>query len=101
MKSANASKRIHRGKDLREVLRQEALLEEVESRALTRAVALQLDRLRRQQRLSKSRLALRMKTNRAVVNRLLDPVNPSIPLDALAKAAHILKRRLQIELVPA
>jgi DNA-binding transcriptional regulator LsrR (DeoR family) len=95
------SKRIHRGSDLRDVLRREALLEEAESRALMRAIALQLDRLRKEQRMSKSTLAMRMNTSRAVVNRLLDPANPSIPLTTLVKAAHVLKKRLQIELVLA
>jgi DNA-binding Xre family transcriptional regulator len=95
------SKKTHRGSDLRDVLRREVLLEEAESRALMRAIALQLDRLRKEQRMSKSTLAMRMNTSRAVVNRLLDPENPSIPLTALDKAARVLKRRLQIELVPA
>ena len=77
------------------------MLEEAESRALMRAVALRLDRLRKEQGVSKSALAVRMNTSRAVVNRLLDPEKPSIPLAALVKAARVLKRRLQIELVPA
>ncbi len=85
---------------MREFLRDEALLEEAESRALRRGVALQLDRLRKQQRVSKSRLARQMNTSRAVVNRLLDPANPSMTLAALGKAARVLKRRLLIELVP-
>ena len=101
MKPAIVSKRIHRGTDLRDLLRQEALLEEAESRALRRGVALRLNRLRKEQHVSKSRLALRMNTSRAVVDRLLDPSNPSITLAALEKAARVLKRRLLIELVPA
>jgi hypothetical protein len=100
MKPAIVSKRIHRGTDLRDLLKQEALLEEAESRALRRGVALRLDRLRKEQRVSKSRLALRMNTSRAIVDRLLDPSNPSITLAALGKAARVLKRRLLIELVP-
>jgi len=84
---------------LRDLLRKEVLLEEAESQALRRAVALRLDRLRKEHRMSKSRLALRMNTSRAVVDRLLDPSNPSITLAALGKAARVLKRRLQIKLV--
>lgn len=99
MKSAFVSKRIPHGSDLRGFLRREALLEEAESRAFVRAVALRLDRVRKEQRVSKSRLALRMNTSRAVVNRLLDHANPSMPLAALGKAARVLKRRLQIEFV--
>jgi antitoxin HicB len=100
MKPAIVSKRIHRGTDLRDLLKKEALLEEAESRALRRGVALRLDRLRKEQHVSKSKLALRMNTSRAVVDRLLDPSNPSITLAALDKAARALKRRLLIELVP-
>jgi len=100
MKPAIVSKRTHRGSDLRDLLREEALLERAESRALKRGVALQLDRLRKKQHVSKFRLALRMNTSPAVVNRLLDPSNPSITLAALGKAARALKRRLQIKLVP-
>jgi hypothetical protein len=100
MKPAIVSKKTHRGSDLRDVLRQEAFLEKAESRALMRAVALQLDWLRKEQRVSKSKLAARMNTSLAVVNRLLDTTNPSIPLDVLDKAARVLKRRLKIELLP-
>jgi len=94
MKPAIVSKRIHRGTDLRDFLSEEDLLEGAESRPLRRGVALRLDRLRKEQRMSKSRLALRMNTSRAVVDRLLDPSNPSITLAALGKAARVLKRRL-------
>ena len=100
MKPAIVSKRIHRGTDLRDFLSEEGLLEEAESRALRRGVALRLDLLRKEQRMSKSKLALRMNASQAVVNRLLDPAYPSITLAALGKAARVLKRRLLIELVP-
>src|SRR6059036_1791285 len=73
MRPAIVNKRTHRGTDLRDLLKKEALLEEAESRALRRGIALRLDRLRKEQRVSKSRLALRMNTSRAVVDRLLDP----------------------------
>jgi antitoxin HicB len=101
MKPAIVSNRTHRGSDLRDLLRKEALLEKAESRVFRRAVALQLDRLRKEQGVSKSRLALRMNTSPAVVNRLLDPANPGITLATLDKAARALKRKLRIELVPA
>ncbi len=100
MKPTIVSKRIHRGTDLRDFLSEEDLLEEAESRALRRGVALRLDRLRKEQHVSKSGLALRMNTSPAVVNRLLDHANPGITLATLDKAAHALKRKLRIELVP-
>lgn len=77
------------------------MLEEVELLALKRAIALQLERLRKQQALSKSSLALRMNTSRAAVDRLLDISNPSVTLLTLEKAARVLKQKLKVELVPA
>ena len=38
-------KRIHRGSDFRDFLKQEGLLEEVEERAMKKALALQLEKL--------------------------------------------------------
>jgi DNA-binding Xre family transcriptional regulator len=93
--------RTHRGSDLRDFLKEEGVLEEVEARALKRAIALQLERLRKEQAMSKATLARRMNTSRAAVDRLLDATNPSLTLITLEKAARIFKRKLKVELVPA
>jgi hypothetical protein len=50
-------KKSHRGTDFREFLAEEGILQEVEARALKRAVALQLARLIEQQSLSKGDMA--------------------------------------------
>jgi predicted XRE-type DNA-binding protein len=76
-------------------------LEEVEARALKRAVALQLATLIEQQSLSKADMALRMKTSRAAVDRMLDGTNPSMTLATLEKAARALGQRIKLELIPA
>ena len=83
-------KRTHRGSDFREFLREEGLLEQIEALALKRAIALQLEQLRKEQTLTKSKLALHMKTSRAAVDRLLDASNPSVTLLTLEKAARAL-----------
>jgi DNA-binding Xre family transcriptional regulator len=93
--------RKHRGSDLRDFLQEEGILEEVEARALKRAIALQLDALRKSQTISKSALAARMKTSRAAIDRLLDASNPSVTLLTLQKAARVFKRKLKVELVEA
>jgi DNA-binding Xre family transcriptional regulator len=93
--------RTHRGSDLRDFLKEEGVLEEVEARALKRAIALQLERLRKEQAMSKATLARRLNTSRAAVDRLLDATNPSLTLITLEKAARIFKRKLKVELVPA
>jgi predicted XRE-type DNA-binding protein len=95
------NKNKHRGTDFRDFLAEEGILEEVEGRALKRAVAMQLARLIEQQSLSKSDMALRMKTSRAAVDRMLDGSNPSMTLATLEKAARALGRRIKLELIPA
>src|SRR2546422_10583124 len=95
------SHRSHRGSDLRDFLKDEGVLEEVEARALKRAIALHLERLRKAQAMCKSTLAVRMNTSRAAIDRLLDASNPSLTLITLEKAARVLKRKLKVELVPA
>lgn len=94
------SKKIHRGSDFGDFLVEEGFSEEVEARALKRAIALQLARLIEQKSLSKSDMALRMKTSRAAVDRMLDGSNPSMTLATLEKAARVLGQRVKLELVP-
>ena len=94
-------KRIHRGSDLRDFLREEGILEEVEARALKQSISLQFEKLRRQKALSKSQMAAKMKTSRAALDRLLDTSNPSVTLATLGRAARVLGRKVKIELVPA
>ena len=94
------NKRTHRGSDFREFLSEQGILAEVETRALKQAVSLQLDRLLKEKDLTKTQMAARMKTSRAAVDRLLDGSNASVTLNTLGKAAHVLGRKLKIELVP-
>jgi predicted XRE-type DNA-binding protein len=95
------NKNKHRGSNFQEFLEEEGILEEIEARALKRAIAIQLAKLIEQECLSKSDMALRMKTSRAAVDRMLDGSNPSMTLTTLEKAARALGRRIKLELVPA
>jgi antitoxin HicB len=94
------NKKKHRGGNFREFLAEEGILEEVEAHALKRAIALQLTRLIEKKSLSKSDMALRMKTSRAAVDRMLDGSNPSMTLTTLEKAALALGQRIKLELIP-
>ena len=51
------------------------------------------------QQLTKSALARRMRTSRAQLDRLLDPESESVTLGTLTRAAHAVGRRLRMELV--
>lgn len=81
-------------------LREDGVLEEVEAQALKRAISLQLAKVIQKKSLSKSDMAVRMKTSRAAVDRLLDPSNNSVTLNTLEKAARALGQKLKVELVP-
>ena len=90
-----SKKNIHRGGDFRDFLKEEGILGEVESRALKQAVSLQLENLLKKQALTKTQMAVRMKTSRAAVDRLLDASNSSVTLNTLGKAARALDPRYQ------
>jgi transcriptional regulator with XRE-family HTH domain len=55
----------------------------------------------KEEELTKTQMATRMKTSRAAVDRLLDASNSSVTLNTLGKAARALGRKVKIELVPA
>ena len=95
------NKKINRGSDFREFLKDEGILEEVEARALKQSISLQFEKLRKQKALSKSQMAAKMRTSRAALDRLLDASNPSVTLTTLGKAARVLGRKVKIELIPA
>jgi hypothetical protein len=80
-------KRIHRGTDFRDFLKDEGILEEVEERAMKLALAVQLTELLAKSELTKTEMAARMKTSRVALDRLLDASNTSVTLATLGKAA--------------
>lgn len=79
-------------------LKEDGIYEEATARAIKRVIARQLDALMRDQGLTKSALAKRMRTSRAQLDRLLDPENESVTLGSLTRAAHAVGRRLRLEL---
>ena len=81
------NKNKHRGSDFRDFLNEEGILGEVEARALKQAVSLQLGRLLKEKELTKTEMAARMKTSRAVVDRLLDASNSSVTLNTPKRKA--------------
>lgn len=49
--------------------------------------------------ITKTSLAESMKTSRAQVNRLLDPVNTSVTLHSLMKAAEVVNKKIKLEMI--
>ncbi|HKO09451.1 MAG TPA: helix-turn-helix domain-containing protein [Alphaproteobacteria bacterium] len=87
------------GTSFDDFLKEEGIHEELTARAIKRVIARQLATLMRQQRLSKSALAKRMKTSRAQLDRVLDPANESVTLGTLTRAARAVGRQLRMDLV--
>jgi DNA-binding phage protein len=87
------------GSSFDDFLKDDGIYEEVTARAIKRVIARQLGALMQDQGLTKSRLAKRMKTSRAQLDRVLDPDNESVTLDTLTRAAQAVGRQLRMELV--
>jgi transcriptional regulator with XRE-family HTH domain len=86
------------GSSFDDFLSEEGILEEVEARARKRVLALQLEQMMKEQRLTKAQLARRMGTSRSALDRLLDPANASVTLHTMTAAAHALGTTLDISL---
>jgi predicted XRE-type DNA-binding protein len=80
-------------------LREEGIYEETTAKAIKRVLARQLEAAMKQRNLTKTEVARRMNTSRAVVDRLLDPDNDSLTLTTLQKAAAVVGRQVRLELV--
>ena len=75
------------------------MLKACEAHAIKEMVADQLAAAMKEQGLTKSEMAGRMKTSRRQLDRIFDPSIPSVTLDTLRRAANALGRSLRIELV--
>ena len=85
------------GSDFDDFLRDDGLLADAEAVAIKRVLAFQIAKMMKQQRISKSALARRMKTSRSALDRLLDPDNASVTLQTLERAARALGKQLRVE----
>jgi len=86
------------GSTLDDFLKEDRLLDAVQTTATKRVIAHQIATEMKRLRLTKMAMASRMKTSRAALDRLLDPNNPSVTIGTLEKAAAALNRRLKVEL---
>lgn len=91
----------HRGSSLDNFLAAEGVLAEFQARAVKEVIAWQLTEAMRERKLSKNQLAKQMHTSRTQVDRVLDPEEGNVTLETLQRAAAVVGRRVQIELVEA
>jgi len=86
------------GSNFDDFLKQERMYEACTTRALKRVLVWQIAEAMKAEGLTKAELARRMKTSRAVLDRLLDAKNPSVTLATITRAASALGRRIRLEL---
>jgi predicted XRE-type DNA-binding protein len=86
------------GSSVDDFLKEEGIFEEAQAQAIKEVVAWQLAQAMKKKKISKSRMAVLLKTSRTQVDRLLDPKN-DITLSSLQRAAAMVGRRVTIGLV--
>ena len=89
----------HAGSTIDDFLRDEGVLEEFQARSIKEVIAWQIDRAMKDGKISKRRLAQMMQTSRTQVDRVLDPTDGNVTIQTLQRAAAVLGRRVQLELV--
>ena len=89
----------HRGSTLDNFLEGEGVLSEFQARAIKEVIAWQLAEAMKDRKLPKTALAALMKTSRTQINRVLDPNDGNVTIETLQRAAALVGRRVQLELV--
>jgi predicted XRE-type DNA-binding protein len=88
----------HIGSSLEEFLEDEGRLEAATATAVKRVLAWQIEERMKQERITKTEMARRMRTSRSQLDRLLDPEKTTVQLNTLLEAAKALGRQLRVEL---
>lgn len=89
----------HKGSSLDSFLETEGVLATFQAQSIKEVIAWQLGAAMKERKLSKRRLAELMHTSRTQVNRILDPNDSNVTINTLQRAAAIIGRRVQLELV--
>lgn len=91
-------KKAHIGSDFDNFRQQDGLLAEWEAGALRRVVTWQIQQEKKRRRISRAKLASRMKTSRATLDQLFAEGETPVTLQFLERAAPALGRKLKVEL---
>ena len=91
-------KKQRHGSTLDDFLKEEGSFDEAQALAIKEVVVWQLTDAMQERSLSKAGLAVLLKTSRSQVDRLLDPTR-DVTLSTLQRAAALVGRKVQIELV--
>ncbi len=91
----------HSGSTFDSLLEEEGIREEVEAVAVKGVLAWQLTEAMRKKKMTKQALARELRTSRSQLDRLLDPQNIAVSLDAIARAAKALGKKVVIRIADA
>ena len=86
------------GQSFDDFLKSEGRYEESTNQAVKRVIAFQLVAAMEEQQLTKVAFAMKLQTSRSQLDRLLDPENTNVTLEALTRAAQAVGRKRQLEL---
>ncbi len=93
-----AKRNPHIGSNFDDFLKDEGIFEEVQAKALKRALAEQIEDSMQAANISKVKMAELMATSRSQLDRVLDPDNISVQLDTLMKAARAVGKTVEIKI---
>jgi predicted XRE-type DNA-binding protein len=88
----------HIGSSFDDFLDEEDLRAEAEAVAVKRVIAWQIQQEMTEQKISKTKMAERMRTSRGQLDRLLDPMNDKVQLDTIIRGAKAVGRKVRLEL---
>jgi len=89
----------HAGGNFDDFLHEQGIFEEINAQAVKKVISWQIAEEMKRQGLSKVTMAKRMGTSRSSLERLLDPANDALALSTLTRAASVLGKEVQVNLV--
>ena len=92
-------KRIHRGSNFHDFLREEGIYEECRAGAMKKIIAYELELAMQANNISQAKMAELLGTSKTAVRRLLDPKNASITLLTINKVASVLGKDVDLKFV--
>lgn len=87
------------GSSVDDFMRDEGIYEHCQAVAIKRVIAYQLLDYMNQHNMTKTEMANKLHTSRMGLNRLLNVENTSITLDTMMRAASVVGKKLNVELV--
>ena len=87
-----------KGTNFDDFLEEEGILSQSASIATKRVLTFEIEKQMKKNKISKVKMAEKMKTSRSSLDRLLDPKNDSVSLRTIGKAASVLGKTVKITL---